>query len=68
MKTYLLIGLLVGGALLAPAASAHLVILAPDPLTGECTKTEIGRSDIGPHVTAWVSPCGPGAHAGPILP
>lgn len=67
MKTYILIGLLVAGALLAPAANAHVVILAPDG-DGGCAKGTLGDPNVGPHPTLWVSPCGPGAHTGPTLP
>lgn len=67
MKTYILLGLLVAGALVAPAASAHLLMLTPDG-EGGCARTEIGRPNIGPHPTLWVSPCGPAYHTGSTLP
>lgn len=68
MKTYVLLGLLVVGALVAPAATAHVVILADTDLDGDCDKTEIPSDGTGPHPTVWTSDCGPGGHHGPILP
>ena len=68
MKALVLLGLLVVGASVAPAATAHLLVRAPDPLTGECVYIPVGSPTVGPHPTVWVSPCGPGGHTGPILP
>ena len=60
MKTMLLLGLLAESVLALPAAEAHIVFAYPDPFTGECLVIELP----GPHVSAWIEPCGPVFHTG----
>lgn len=58
MRTTLLLGLVVLGALVAPLADAHMIFVYPDPLSGDCLTIELP----GPHGAGFLPPCGPIRH------
>lgn len=57
MKALLILGLLVGVAVLAPTASAHIIYIEYDPQTAQCVVVlVIGDPNGPPHGCVWIGP------------